>query len=269
VRATEDNLGALDDIVTAAPAESMPVNATTRVVALLDALIRSPEGTVGVRELAGQLKMSRSATYRFLAVLSEAGYARSLEGGRYQMTARPRAWSHFMRTRHPVLVESEPVMAELAEAAGETVHLLVSTPAPSLGVFVARAEGTKLVQHLVNLGVPTPLTSGAAGKALLATRSPEIIDEVLRGLGPEGKDRAAALRAELAEISEAGYATSRGELMPDVAGVASAFYRFGEEFGALAVSMPAYRFNPASGDLPALVMRAAADLSARFGDPAD
>src|SRR4051812_38355143 len=94
---------------------AMPPNATTRVVAVLDALLRSPDGTVGVRDLAGQLAMSRSATHRFLVVLADLGYARTVEGGRYQTTARARAWSHFMSTQHPVLVEAEPVLAELAD----------------------------------------------------------------------------------------------------------------------------------------------------------
>jgi DNA-binding IclR family transcriptional regulator len=259
----------VENVVTIARAVPMPPNATTRVVAVLDALIRSPDGTVGVRDLASQLAMSRSATHRFLAILADVGYARSLEGGRYQLTSQARAWSHFMRVRHPVLLESRPVMDQLAAATGESVHLLVLTAEPSLGVFIARSEGSSLVQHLVSLGVPTPLTAGAAGKALLASRPPEVIDEVLAGLGPAGQGRAAEFRAELARISARGFATSRAELVPDVAGVAAAFQRFGQGFGAITVTMPEYRFDPANLELPRLVIGAAAELTARFAAVAD
>jgi DNA-binding IclR family transcriptional regulator len=247
----------------------MPTNATTRVVAVLDALLRAPDGTVGVRDLAAQLAMSRSATHRFLVVLADLGYARTIEGGRYQATARARAWSHFMWTRHPVLVEAQPVLAELADATGESVHLLLGTPTPSLGVFVARAAGRNPVQYQVPLGTLTPLTAGAAGKALLASRPEVVIDEVLRELSRTNPARSKDLAAELSDIAANGHATSTGELISDVVGVAAPFTRFNRDFGSVTVSTPTYRYNPKNAKLPRQVMAAAAKLSAQLGSSPD
>jgi DNA-binding IclR family transcriptional regulator len=62
----------------------MQRNATTRTVAVINSLLRAGQADVGVRELAGQLQLSRSTTHRVLATLAELGAARTLDGGRYE-----------------------------------------------------------------------------------------------------------------------------------------------------------------------------------------
>jgi IclR family KDG regulon transcriptional repressor len=241
----------------------MQRNATTRTVAVINSLLRAGQADVGVRELAGQLQLSRSTTHRVLATLAELGAARTLDGGRYEATAMIRSWGTFMATRHPVLTRGHEVMHALALATGENVHMLLATPDPAIGVFVATAPGSNPIQHSITLGVPSPTTEGAAGKALLSSMSDDAIARVLQALAERDPERAPRLEKELREIRRAGYATSRHELLADIAGVAAPFSRNNEPYGALTISMPEYRRTDETDvrDI-ALLREAAAQLSA-------
>jgi DNA-binding IclR family transcriptional regulator len=244
-------------------------NATTRTVAVINSLLRAGPAGVGVRELAGQLLLSRSATHRVLATLAELGAARSLDGGRYEATATIRAWGTFMATRHPVLRRGREVMSALAQAAGENIHMLLATPDPATGVFVATAPGPNPIQHSVTLGAPSPTTEGAAGKALLSSMPASAIDQVLAALAQRDPGRAATLAKELLDIRRVGYATSRHELLADIAGVAAPFSRNGEPYGALTVSMPEYRRTAQTDEHHiALLLPAAARLSEQLDERA-
>jgi IclR family acetate operon transcriptional repressor len=242
-------------------------NATTRTVAVINSLLRAGPTGVGVRELAGQLMLSRSATHRVLATLAELGAARSLDGGRYEATATIRAWGTFMATRHPVLSRGREVMSTLAQATGENIHMLLATPDPAIGVFVATVPGPNPIQHSVTLGAPSPTTEGAAGKALLSSLSEDAIGAVLQALAERDSLRAATLEKELHEIRRAGYATSRHELLADIAGVAAPFSRNGEPYGALTISMPEYRRTAETDERHIALLRpAAAELSEQLDE---
>jgi IclR family acetate operon transcriptional repressor len=223
-------------------------NATTRTVAVVNSLLRAGPAGVGVRELAGQLLLSRSATHRVLATLAELGAARSLDGGRYEATATIRAWGTFMATRHPVLSAGREVMHALARASGENIHMLLATPDPAIGIFVATAAGPNPIQHTVTLGKPSPTTEGAAGKALLSSMPDDAVARVLQALAERDPERAARLEKELLDVRRVGFATSRHELLADIAGVAAPFSRNGEPYGALTVSMPEYRRTDATDE---------------------
>jgi DNA-binding IclR family transcriptional regulator len=249
--------------VTSFRVDPMPPSSTTRVTYVMDALVRAPERSVGVRELAAQLLMSRSATHRILATLSDLGLARTLEGGRYAATSRAHAWAHFMSIRNPVLVQAPAIMARLSEQASESVHLLARTAQPSVGVFILSAEGPHPVQHRALLGQPSPLTAGAGGKAILSAVPEAVLAEVMRSLAATDPHRAPVLKDELARIRRDGYATSVSELMPETAGVAAPFRRYDNVFGSLTVSMPAYRYTPAHAEKHAPLVRAAAEELSR------
>jgi DNA-binding IclR family transcriptional regulator len=225
----------------------LPASSTARVVAVLDALVRAPAGGSGVRELAAELMLSRSATHRILATLADLGVARALDSGRYEITAVVSAWAYSVSEQHPVLTSARPIMARLAAACRENVHLLLVMPQRGLGVFVATAHGPNPVQRAVELGTPTSLTAGAAAKAVLAFLPPVAQAEVLQALAQTDPERATGLTAEIAGIQAAGHATSLEELIPDAAGVAAPFLRYGAVAGSLTISMPAYR-RDAAGD---------------------
>jgi IclR family KDG regulon transcriptional repressor len=249
--------------VSAVQVDPMPANSTVRVMAVIDALVRASDGTVGVRDLALQLKVSRSATHRILAALADIGVARSLDGGRYEKSAEVSAWGYFLAERHPLLTVARPLMDGLRDTVEETVHLLAATPSPTTAVFVATAKGPHPVQYTVTHGTKTSILNGAAGKALLAALEPAVSDPILSELSETDPDRARKLSAELPIIRTRGYAVSAAEFLPDTAGVAAAFHRWGRPHGSLTISMPAYRHSSDQDEeRGALVKEAAAQLTA-------
>lgn len=243
----------------------MPSNSTTRILAVIDALVRTREGTVGVRELGAQLGMSRSATHRILANLAELGVARTLEGGRYAKTAEISAWAHFLACRHPVLEAALPIMTTLSDKTGESVHLLATTVDPAVGVFVASVEGPNPVQYTVARGSLSRITHGAAGKAVLAAYPDETSDVVLAELALTEPTHSRRLARDIGTVRSRGYAVSVAELLPDTAGIAAAFSRSGAVAGSMTISMPAYRHDPEDDATHGpLVAAAAAELTERL-----
>jgi DNA-binding IclR family transcriptional regulator len=194
-----------------------------------------------------------------LAALADLGAARSLEGGRYQATARVRAWGPFIAAQHPALTVGRAIMRRLADATGENVHMLLATGDPAFGVFVATEHGGNPIQHTVTLGGLSPTTDGAAGKALLSSFDDDVRAEVLRGLAERNPERAPKLESELRTIRRAGFATSRHEMLADTAGVAAPFTRNGEPYGSLTVSMPEYRRTKQTDEQHIPLVRAAVE----------
>jgi DNA-binding IclR family transcriptional regulator len=232
---------------------------SARVVAVLDAVVRAGRHDVGVRELAAELAMSRSAVHRILVALGDAGYARPLPNGRYRMTGVLTAWGARLEHRHRILVAARPVMASLAEYTRENVYLYLRLPASDNGAYVATTPGSQPVSYSVELGQATPLHVGAAGRACLAALPEPEASELLARLSDDAR---ADLEPALTKIRADEYAVTVGQILPEASGVAAAVRRAGTSIGSLTVSMPAYRLEDglAAGYADA-VIAAGRDLS--------
>lgn len=226
-------------------AVAAPARGTTaRVAAVLDALVRRGETGTGARELAADLQISRSSVHRILQVMSDLKVARVGSGGRYEPGARLLAWAGFLSEQHPVLRLGNDVLTKLAGEAGETA-LLVSYTWPDHGaVTIATCECAKPVRYTVDVGSPTPLHAGSAGKAILAHLPESLARELERPRLTEATvTDPAELRAQLDDVRRLGYAITVGERIPDAAGAAAPFFREGAVAGAVNLTIPRYRLD--------------------------
>jgi len=233
---------------------------SARVAAVLDALVRTGEAGTGARELEASLLISRSSVQRILQVMTDLRVARVGRSGRYEPGARLLAWAGLLDEHHPVLRLGNEVLAGLAGQAEETA-LLVSYAWPDhSGVTVATCESARPVRYKVEVGSPTPLHAGSAGKAILA--------HLPAGWGGPDQPRAttatapaaADLPAQLAEVRRLGYAVTVGERIPEAAGAASAFFRGGAVAGAVNLTVPRHRVDAARLHAHGAQVRAAAAL---------
>ncbi|KWX57516.1 IclR family transcriptional regulator [Mycobacterium sp. NAZ190054] len=242
-----------------------------RTVAVLDAVIHQADAGVGVREMAGQLDLSRSATHRILQTLNELRMVRLRADNRYGPGPRILAWAHFLIERDPLLQKARPILEQLAADTAETALLLTYTEPHHYGLVVDKIESHLPVRYTVRTGTRSPLHAGSAGKAILTHLAPDLVESLDReGLTAHTITDPNRLADELALTRERGYATSSGERFAEAAGASAAFFRGGKVAGAFNVTVPMYRLGEGQlGVLGAKVAGAAADLTEALssGDP--
>ncbi|MCW2691577.1 MAG: IclR family transcriptional regulator [Mycobacterium sp.] len=225
----------------------------------------------GVAELARALDMPKSSVHRALTTLREAGWVRSTGGElpRYLLTSRALTVGRSASAETGLREAALPEMQRLRDATDETIHL--SLRESDDVVLIERVDCRQAVRTFNALGTHAPLHASASGKAVLALLPSEEIDRII-DLGLRGYTSATvvdegALRMELADIRERGYATNTGEWRPDVAAVGAAVCGDdGQPLGAINVSAPASRTTP--DDLVrhgALLLRACAAVEQRLG----
>ncbi|MDP4506735.1 IclR family transcriptional regulator [Nonomuraea sp. NBC_00507] len=201
---------------------------------LEEVAVRQP---AGVGELARGLGLPKSTVQRSLRTLHEAGWIRPAGGAvtRWQVTSK--ALQVGRRAELGLRDVALPVMEELRQRTGETIHLMV--PEGDAVVLIERLETDKPLRIVLPLGIRLPLHASANGKAVLAHLD-RPLDELPAYTGTTITDPE-LLRAELAEVRARGYADNRGEWRSDIAAVASAVLGPDGPVASLSISTPASR----------------------------
>ncbi|WP_157244498.1 IclR family transcriptional regulator [Nonomuraea typhae] len=231
-------------------------NVVNALRALEEVAARQP---IGVGELARVLGLPKSTVQRSLRTLHEAGWIRPAGGEVTRWLVTTKALQVGRRAELGLRDVALPVMEELRQRTGETVHLAV--PEGDAVVLIERLETDKPLRIVLPLGIRLPLHASANGKAFLAH-----LDRELPGLEIYTDTTIAdpeTLRAELAAIRARGWADNRGEWRSDITAVAAAVLGADGPVASLSISLPATRMTdalrPVFGEL---VTEAAARIAA-------
>jgi DNA-binding IclR family transcriptional regulator len=142
---------------------------------------------------------------------------------------------------------AEPFMEALAEKALETVHLSVLDDRDV--IYLHKIDSTQPVRAYTNIGGRAPAYCVATGKALLAFQSEGYLGRFagkLKAFTPRTLTTPAALRQEIEQIRQQGYAINRGEWRESVWGLAAQIFDATRRpLSALGISGPAERLKPA------------------------
>jgi IclR family KDG regulon transcriptional repressor len=258
--------------------EPEPAKAVVKTMRILECL--SQERSLGVTELAnrvsknsGSLHMDKSTVYRFLNSLKELGFVRQdPETEQYSMTLKLFEIGMAVLDRLELWREAQPVIKQVAQATGETVHL-ASLDGDGL-VYLGKIESSKTlrVSMMSRVGQSAPAYCTGLGKTLLAHLARDRVTEILnREKMVRFTERTITKRAdldrELETIRRTGYAVDNEEHEIGVRCVAAPVYdNAGEVIAAVSISVPSVRLI--EGDIPRYgetVMRAARKISGRLG----
>ncbi|MFI6735830.1 IclR family transcriptional regulator [Nonomuraea sp. NPDC050451] len=230
------------------PAESggvRSVKSAERTIAVLEYL-SSADHACSLREVATGLSLPRASAYALLTTLVNTGWIDADGAGRYRIGLRAlRAGASYVE-HDDVVQRAQPVMNELNNELGETVHL-------------ARLDGAEIVYLATNIsrhslavvsrpGRRLPSWATGLGKAILAGRPWDEVDELLpEKLEPRTvntfTDRA-ALRAELEAIRQRGHAIDEQESTIGLRCFAVALDFASPPNEALSCSIPVVRLYP-------------------------
>lgn len=234
-----------------------------RGLTVLELLAR--RGEARLAELARELGMSRTTTFRVLETLRARGFAEHVAASHtYRLGPGARALASHA-TRSAITRLAEPAMADLRNATGETVNL-VGVHGSRL-VYEAVLEGGYALRSLPSLGMTVAAHASALGKAVLAD-SPAAMREVLLGPVPYQRftDNTITARRELdAELDatrQRRYATDKEENETGLTCVAAAIRGAdGRPAGAISISGLTDRMNKLDlADLGTRVQARCADI---------
>ncbi|AZQ16010.1 IclR family transcriptional regulator [Halorubrum sp. PV6] len=214
-------------------ADSVTVQATVTSLQILEELYERDGG--GVTELADELAVSKSAVYNHLSTLCTLGYVTNTEGT-YELTHQCLRIGFGTRERNPVYQAASGEIRGLARNTNAVANLVV--PEGPNVVYLHRAGQQ---DHPIPIGGSVRLHAAAAGKAVLAFRSPDEIDAYVARHGLDQKTERtvtdpATLRSELRSIRDRKIAFDRGELNGNWRCVASPIVVDGDPMGAVSVS---------------------------------
>ncbi|MEU6395130.1 IclR family transcriptional regulator [Streptomyces sp. NPDC046939] len=253
---------------TEAGTSSSSVQSVDRAVSVLESLAR--RGEAGVTEIADELGVHKSTAFRLLGVLENRGLVgQAKERGKYYLAAGVLRLAGAAAVRMDISQEGGPVCRDLADELGETVNIAVLDEDMAVNIMQARGAASVTAQNW--LGRRTPLHATSSGKVLLAHQPAVVREGLLARTLPRFTEHtitgAGALRAELEDVAERGFAVAVEELELGLAAVAApARSHDGKVIGAISVSGPVYRLTEEA--LPTLAKRvvgAGVELSRRMG----
>jgi DNA-binding IclR family transcriptional regulator len=227
----------------------------------------SPEW--GATAAARELGIAKSQAHELLMSLTGIGLLQRVGGGRYRVGWRIASLNRLLAANaHAVTARAAPVMRELGERYGETLHLAVWDGEHAVCIAVQEGRlATRVAPPPVGAALPAHATG--PGKVLLAGRPPGELEALLPRLGlAQITGRTIVdlprLHRELAGVRRRGWAHEEGENRPDACTVAAPIVRAGDGVvAAVGLSAPAARWVRHRGEYTRAVVGAAAQASAR------
>ena len=233
--------------------------------------LSAERGHFKISQLARQLQLDRSTTYRILLSLESCGFVeRDERTGEYSLGMTAFEIGNAFLSQMDFIKISKPIMAELAWKVQETVHLAVLSETEI--VYVEKSDSPRTLGVMSKIGQRAPVYCTALGKVLLAHQSKEersrIIQEIK--LRPYTKNTIISkkgLTEELREIREKGYALDRMEYEEEVECIAAPIRdHLGNVIAALSISGPQRKVGtPNEAQFVSQVVEGAALISYKMG----
>jgi IclR family transcriptional regulator, pca regulon regulatory protein len=130
-----------------------------------------------VADVARQTGFTRAATRRYLLTLRAAGYA-DFDGKRFQLTSRVLRLGHAYISSVPLPQIAQPIVEELGHKTEESIAFSVLEGAESL--TISSSAPRRIVGIFTRVGTHLPALSTSTGRAVLAGRSDEFIEQMLQ-----------------------------------------------------------------------------------------
>lgn len=245
------------------------VQSLDRALSILERLAEADGMTL--TDLAQSVGLAPSTTHRLLTTLQQRRFADfDEEYGVWVIGVGAfNVGNAFLRNRRIVTL-GRPVMRRLMEDVGETVNLAVEDQNEL--VYVTQFESHAPMRAFFRPGRRAPMHASAVGKAMLAEMDDATVTELLHRKGmPRFTDKTlidpAALRAELAQVRERGWAVDDEEHTVGMRCVAATIHNeHGEVIAGVSLSGPSVRVTETRlGELGARVVKAANEITEQIG----
>jgi IclR family transcriptional regulator, pca regulon regulatory protein len=187
----------------------------------------SEHPVLGIADIAEELGMSRSTTHRYVTTLLALGYLEQGRSRKYRLGLRVTDLGMSALNSTGLREHVHPFLEELRQRTGYTIALAVLDGAEIL--YVDRARSWRRGEREIDLGLHPgsrmPAYCMAMGKVLLAYLPDDVQRELIAQMklernSPSTITSKQALRAELDQIREDGFAVNDQELRPGLHAIA-------------------------------------------------
>jgi IclR family transcriptional regulator, pca regulon regulatory protein len=235
----------------------------------------SEHPVLGIADIAEELGMSRSTTHRYVTTLLALGYLEQGRSRKYRLGLRVTDLGMSALNSTGLRENVHPFLEELRERTGYTIGLAVLDGAEVL--YVDRARSWRRAERETDLGLypgsRMPAYCTAMGKILLAYLPDDVQRDLIAQMklernSPSTITSKQALRAELEQIREDGYAVNEQELRPGLQAIAVPVRDESREVVAavgIAASPEAISVAELSDALGPHLISTAARISSRLG----
>jgi len=230
-------------------AKTSPASFSTTVakaLSIIEFLAACAEAGISLTELSTSLNMPKSTAHRYLATLLELNLAERSDTDRFRLGTKVIELAGSFLASSDIRKESIPILDEMAEKTGETIHLAV--PSGAEVVYIAKVESRHTLGMFSHIGARLPMSSTALGKSILAFSGPERIQAVLSDLPkprtPNTLNSEAALREELVQVRSQGFAVDNEENEIGICCVGAPILDYtGMAIAAMSISGPCERMD--------------------------
>lgn len=246
--------------------------AVVKVFAVLEALAGGRRSSLA--ELAETAATSKTTAHRLLQTMVDLGYVeQDGETEKYGLTLRLFSLAaRSLQERDDLLKAADGPMGKLSRATGESINLGVLDSREQKVVYIHKYDAAFSLSMTSTLGLRNPLHSTALGKALLAFREEEDVQEriaamVLERRAPRTITDPALLVETLRQVRARGYAEEVEESEAGVRCMAvPVFDHLRRPIAAISISFPLLRFDEArKGDYVRLLTDCGTAVSAALG----
>lgn len=215
-------------------------------------------------DLGRRVKLSRPTLYRLLYTLQNQGFI-TAEGDpqRFRLGPEVARLAHIWQASLDIARTAQPVLQKVWERTRETVALFV--PQNEQRLCVAELPCLQPLNFRRGVGYTETILRGASGRAILAYM--DTSDDELDAMAAAHKMDARAIRKQLDQVRERGYAESEDELLQGAIAVASPYFDgSGKIAGSIAIFGPAVRIDDARRqEMANLIVEAGRELSRLLG----
>ncbi len=219
-----------------------------RSLAVLDCFTEGrPEWATA--ELAVEVGLPVSTTYRLVSTLEAQGLIRPVGGGRYRLGAAAMSLGHRASAGFDLGRDLHPPARAGGRGDARDGDPLGVRAAPAGGALHRPRGGAAAASPRRSRSAAwCPLHAGATSKAMLAFLGPDVLESVLarplEQLAPGTITDPAALAAEIAKVREQGYAVSREETNEGAWGAAApVLSRDGRAMAVIGMAGPLMRYD--------------------------
>jgi IclR family acetate operon transcriptional repressor len=219
----------------------------------------------GVTAIGRALGLPKSSAHRLLAALSRRGLVERDEHGRYRTGIGLVALGLGALESEPIVVAARPVLAEAAQALGETFFLVAARGGRL--VVLDKAEGTGFLRAAPRVGGSVPVHATAVGKLFLAFGGDAIAEpsEPFERFSENTRTLAHELAEEVERARRRGFAENREEWIPGLSVLAAPVRVGGQMLAAAAVAAPSQHYAALGSDEVAQwTLAVAARIAARL-----
>jgi IclR family transcriptional regulator, KDG regulon repressor len=169
---------------------------------------------VTLTEVASELKLPKTTTFRYLQTLTAASFLRhDAARDRYGVGLRFRALAKVDKSLQRLRSLAQPEMAELGRVFNETINLGILVEGQV--VYIDMIEANRALRMQARIGDRHPLHSTSLGKAMLAclpeAESRKLLDGSLKAMTAKTVTNRAVLRRQIEDVRRRGYAIEMGE----------------------------------------------------------